>query len=360
MKKLLILLLILISFSLTGCKSEELLEEEKQIALFASENSERLCKEYIKQKYGINAKFISYMLEYESNMFYSTYSRTIACKMNYQSKDFYILYDTADTEDIRDNYQEDLVTKDIIKYLQEECNLKEYRTASIKYIEKDTYSDFIQEASVLKNGKELNKEFWEFKNCLNKRYDGNIKEYFSNFSFINLSANLRTESISDFNIENKDLLNSEDIHIYLYNYRNDSNISDLNDVNFNLKEKLQIHKHEDREIDRDYMKLEIEKVNNFEFLYNSSYGSFEDSVEILDSSTIKKEGYEVVSPIFKGIGEGYIDGSVISKIQINELGDVYVLKYYDTDNLDEIGVSNYQNPVNLFKNCNVVFLKKIK
>lgn len=360
MKKLFVLLLVIILLSLTGCKGKDTLKEEKRIENFASENSEKLCKEYIEQKYGIQAEFIAYMLEDEYQMFYSLYTGTVACKMEYQSKEFFVLYDVDDIEDIRDNFEEDLITRNIINYLQEECDLKEYQTINIKYTEKGTYGDFVQESSIFQNGKEKDEECWEFKNCFNHYYDGNIEGFFLNCSSIMISARLEVESISDFNLENKKLLDSDYVFISLYNHKKDSNVSDLNDVDFNLREHLSIYKSSDGKYERDYTKLDIEKVDKFEILYNATYGAFEDNVDVLDSSAIVKEGYEVISPIFRGKGEGYIDGSIIAKIQIKDLQDVYVLKYYDTDNLEDRSVSNYQNPEKLYNNCNVVFLRKVK
>lgn len=131
MKKYLILILILVLVS--GCYSKE----DKKLAKQYKEQAKINALDYVKEKYGIEAKVKSVKEEVECNNSWkcinSNPSGNVTVKLNYDKKDF-IVFVTGKkkTTNALDNYQFNEIEESLINYFKNNINLELY-DYKIKY-----------------------------------------------------------------------------------------------------------------------------------------------------------------------------------------------------------------------------------
>jgi len=353
---LIILICLFAAFSLVGCKDEELQAEDNAIREFAKQNSEEISEIYINEKYGIEAQMISYDLESDSSLFYSYFTGNVACIMEYDGAAFCCLYNIDDTTCISDNLQRFAIEQDIKSYLEEQCNVPSISYAEIIYSDTTCLNGMY----VCVDGTE---QYVKVENCIHEFYDGELGDLFDKLDYLKIEAEVRSDaSIKDFVLDEQ-LSKVESLRIDLTNKSNDTEF--LSSRCFNLKETLSVTKSRNGEITEDYVKIVKESVvDGFTVAYNG-VSDFSSSViikevdnELLEElqNTIDFEEYEIVSPLFYGVGDKVIVGGITAEIQIEDYVDYYIFKFYDDP--AEGTMSYCSEFVELYKDSKVIFLRK--
>lgn len=344
------------AFSLVGCKDEEVQAKDDAIREFAKQNSEEISETYINEKYGIEAQMISYDLESDSSLFYSYFTGNVACIMEYDGAAFCCLYNIDDTSCISDDLQRFMIEQDIESYLEEQCNTPSVSYAEIIYSE----PTYLNGMYVCVDGTE---QYVKVKNCIHEFYSGELDELFDKLDYLKIEVEVCSDvSIKDFVLDEQ-LSKVETVRIDLTNESNDSDF--LSSRCFNLKETLSVVKSRNGEITEDYVKIDKEDViDGFTVAYNG-VSDFSSSViikeidnELLEElqNTIDFEEYEIVSPLFYGVGDEVVVGGITAEIQIKDYVDYYIFEFYDDP--AEGTMSNCSEFVELYKDSSVVFLKK--
>lgn len=361
-KKILILfcLCIFASCSLVGCKDKELQAREEEIRDFASENSADITENYIKAKYDIDAEMDSYDLESSDSLFYSYLTGTVYCIMEYENEAFLCIYNVDDTACISDNLQSAEIQNDIQQFLEETCNMPSAWFCDISYSEGDYCSGAYVEVRALNS-------YVYVENCIHEFYNGDLSDLFEKLDYLYVEVEFDSESsVKDF-IFDEQLSKISSVSINLTNETD--NMDYASSRCFNLKETLHIRKSSDGEITEEYLKVDIAEIaEGYRVAYNgvSDISASVTVTEIDDvmleqlQEYIDLEEYEIVSPVFYGVGDVCVMGGIAAEIYIEDYDDNY-LDYYMfkyKDNLTEGSISNCSEFVELYKESNIIILKK--
>lgn len=353
-----LLFIITICLLVTGCYSSE----ERALAKQYEKQGKEYAINYVKEKYGFNAKVKSAKTIRSCNAvwgcFDSSPSGTVEVMLKANKKTFSVNVMGLDEDNIKmaDNYQHEEIKKDLINYFKDNIplDLYQYNIDDIELIT-EYYDNNLEDMLQYIGNVEL---YYIGDNNLSMLDLYRIENFWKNdctLKLINFKSQEKYEKYKNVNFEDLSLISEEMKNIYIDNKIKIKNgqkeFSQIDNIT-NYNDKIYVYAHKDNS----YHTISLSKidVNNYRELYTELKDR--KIVQVADAYSILSSSSVLYIYFPKDIVNAKDSDKIffVNECNVNQEKKYFIDKYYGLNSKMKMGTDgNYYINLNNFSYCDV-------